>query len=173
MAREDPIQLCRRCGLCCDGSLFSHVSLSDEEARGLGENLASVRIRETGSGKQLVQACGALVADACSVYACRPAACASYECNLLKAAAAGEVELEEAAQVVDDLKREITDLAMAVLGGDSVPASLQEIRSLAIAGDPRVSPDAAARLKKIERALEKHFLGRSKGARSQGIDTPG
>ena len=31
-------QLCLECGLCCDGTLFTHVALTDEEGKRLGLN---------------------------------------------------------------------------------------------------------------------------------------
>jgi hypothetical protein len=65
--------LCRRCGLCCDGSLFDSVPLTAEEAaRGRARGLVIVA-RSDGS-PALQQRCAALGERGCGVYVDRTGA---------------------------------------------------------------------------------------------------
>lgn len=93
---ESPLStLCRGCGLCCDGTLFSHVGLEPgelEQLRALGIPTKTLK-----SGTQVLpQRCGALTGRDCSIYADRPKSCAAYNCLLAEALTEGRVTLEEA-----------------------------------------------------------------------------
>ncbi len=88
--------LCRACGLCCDGTLFTRVPLGVHEAAAPG---LDVRVTE-GGGRYVPQRCAALNEGGCTVYASRPRACAQFECLLFGALREGEVSLAEALQVV-------------------------------------------------------------------------
>jgi hypothetical protein len=93
--------LCVHCGLCCDGTLFTHVPLRRQEVEGL-ERLG-LRVAERTDGVPvLLQPCAALKERCCTVYADRPKGCRRYQCYLLTALAEGEVSLEEAHAVVDE-----------------------------------------------------------------------
>lgn len=68
--------LCRACGLCCDGSLFGRVPLTEREV----EVARRLRLPVVG-GKALAQPCAAFHGD-CEVYEDRPAACRAFVCAL-------------------------------------------------------------------------------------------
>ncbi|MET0402617.1 MAG: YkgJ family cysteine cluster protein [Cystobacter sp.] len=92
--------LCQHCGLCCDGTLFTHVPLQGSEASALRALGLPVREREEG-GAVLPQRCAALDGRRCTAYAARPEGCRRYHCQLFSALAEGEVSLPEALAVVD------------------------------------------------------------------------
>ena len=92
--------LCLHCGLCCDGTLFTHVSLRRSEAAPLKALGLPVREREDGS-PVLPQRCAALEGRSCTAYAQRPEGCRRYQCHLATALSEGEVSLDEALAVVD------------------------------------------------------------------------
>jgi hypothetical protein len=92
--------LCQRCGLCCDGTLFTHVPLHPTEVEPLRALGLPVRKREDGT-PLLPQRCAALDGRRCTAYAARPEGCRRYHCNLFAALAEGEVSLPEALAVVD------------------------------------------------------------------------
>src|SRR5262245_65319934 len=96
----DGSELCLQCGLCCDGTLFTNITLKPSEhayAQSLG--LAVNTTPDGGLGAP--QPCSAFVDGCCSLYAVgRPAACGSYRCELLKAYAAGTRNLDEVLPVV-------------------------------------------------------------------------
>jgi Fe-S-cluster containining protein len=101
-------QLCRECGLCCDGTLFDLVKLEpgDDAAKlkALGLPVALSR------GKQPVarfpQPCSALCKDrACGIYADRPWQCRTFECRLFKDAKAGRITFAAALPAVKQARR--------------------------------------------------------------------
>lgn len=92
--------LCLRCGLCCDGTLFTHVPLRASEVGPLKALGLPVKAREDGT-PILPQRCAALDGKRCTAYAERPKGCRHYHCNLFSALSEGEVSLEEALAVVD------------------------------------------------------------------------
>jgi hypothetical protein len=92
--------LCLRCGLCCDGTLFTHVPLRSTEAAPLRALGLPVKEREDGT-RVLPQRCAALDGRRCTAYSARPEGCRRYHCQLFSALAEGEVSLPEALAVVD------------------------------------------------------------------------
>ncbi len=99
--------LCLRCGLCCDGTLFTHVSLRASEEGPLKALGLPVKAREDGT-PILPQRCAALDGKQCTVYAERPEGCRRYHCNLFSALSEGEVSLEEALGVVEGVHTLLT-----------------------------------------------------------------
>jgi Fe-S-cluster containining protein len=95
--------LCRRCGLCCDGSLFDSVPLTAEEAR-QGRARGLVIVARADGSPALRQRCAALGADGCGVYVDRPGRCRVYRCMLWTGLREGEVGLAEAEAVVDEAR---------------------------------------------------------------------
>ena len=102
---ESPLsQLCLGCGLCCDGSLFTHVGLEPGEASQL--HALGIPTKTLHSGTEVLgQRCCALKGRECQIYAARPASCAAYECVLATSLTEGRVTLEEAQAVVKKAQR--------------------------------------------------------------------
>lgn len=99
--------LCRACGLCCDGTLFDLVRLEPgDDARRLarlGLPIAAARGRQAA---RFPQPCAALCADgSCRLYADRPGQCRAFECRLLQEAKAGRLSFPAAARRVTTAKR--------------------------------------------------------------------
>ncbi|MBL8914879.1 MAG: YkgJ family cysteine cluster protein [Archangium sp.] len=88
--------LCRACGLCCDGTLFTKVPLTTTE---VVPALLNVTTNATGA-RSFPQRCAALDGCDCRVYSERPTACRRYECLVIGALRGGEVSLSEALVVV-------------------------------------------------------------------------
>ena len=151
--------LCQRCGLCCDGSLFTHVPLRGAEpdrARRLG---LPVVARADGS-PALRQGCAALDGLRCTVYAERPESCRKYHCLLYAALAEGEVELDEALEVVDEARGHIQHLEAALPPAEEAnPASALE-RARRDAASGALPAPASDALKRAETFLDLHFRGR-------------
>lgn len=106
-----PEQLCLRCGICCDGTLFRDVELQPgddvEKLRALGLPLTRSRRREGADPRKFPQPCRALCSDLrCHVYANRPARCREFECALFKAVAAGKVELPAALKTIRQTRQQ-------------------------------------------------------------------
>jgi Fe-S-cluster containining protein len=96
--------LCRGCGLCCDGSLFSHVGLEPAEVTQL--KALGIPTRTLPSGTEVLpQPCAALQGRDCRIYADRPASCAAYQCLLAEALLEERVTLQEAQARVQKAQR--------------------------------------------------------------------
>ncbi len=101
-------QLCRACGLCCDGTLFDLVKL--EPGDDAGKLKALGLPVSTSRGQQLVtrfpQPCSALCEDrTCRLYADRPWQCRTFECQLFKDAKAGRITFAAALPLVKNARR--------------------------------------------------------------------
>ncbi len=76
--------LCRACGACCSGAMFSHVVLDPDELAGDTRRRLKVVTAEDGK-ERFAQPCRALVGSDCGVYLARPRVCSSYKCGLYEA----------------------------------------------------------------------------------------
>lgn len=97
-----PGELCQRCGLCCDGTLFSRVPV------GVSEQVddAGLHLIKGSNGLRFVPLCCAkLEGTACGAYLQRPQACRAFECRLFGAVRDGEVSFDDAVAVVEEVKR--------------------------------------------------------------------
>jgi len=154
--------LCLRCGMCCDGTLFTHVSLQPGEVTVLQQRGLPWISRADGS-PALAQHCAALEGRTCTVYTDRPASCRRYHCQLYAALAEKEVSLDEALGLVD-----AAQALVAAVGAQLPPASADAPRSVMQRarraeqpehGGP-LPPQAQATRERAEAFLDKHFRGR-------------
>lgn len=99
-------ELCQRCGLCCDGALFTVTPLEAHEVEPLRARALLPLARKDGA-PALAQPCAALSGLRCTIYAERPASCRRYQCLLYGALAEGEVSLDEALAVVADARARV------------------------------------------------------------------
>jgi hypothetical protein len=97
---RDGSDLCLRCGLCCDGTVFSDITIDDDEE----EFVRSLELqpRRNADGRLVSpQPCSAFVDGCCSLYERgRPATCETYTCGLLRGYTEGSASLEDALGVV-------------------------------------------------------------------------
>lgn len=101
-------QLCRACGLCCDGTLFDLVKLEPGDdagklkALGLPVSLSRGKLPIA----RFPQPCSALCEDrTCRLYADRPWQCRTFECQLFKDAKAGRITFTAALPLVKQARR--------------------------------------------------------------------
>lgn len=160
--------LCTQCGLCCDGTLFADVELSGAEAAHL-EVLGIDVDDESADAGLLSQPCPALAGRRCRIYAQRPKCCRTFACALLQDVQNGAVGVEEAGARIRTAFVHIDSVrtALAEVGARGRTLPLAERCALALARDPRGVPGLErrqARLRaakrRLERYLERHFLGR-------------
>jgi Fe-S-cluster containining protein len=101
---EDPeTTLCRACGICCSGVLFSHAEVEEHELPRLARRGLPVIRPEVGL-PELNLPCAAHGPAGCSIYEDRPEKCASYACKLRGRLARGAVTLEAALATVARIK---------------------------------------------------------------------
>ncbi len=103
-------ELCTDCGLCCDGTLFSSVSVD-------GAGLATARLHrlpllETPDSVRLELPCPALHGVLCGIYEERPESCADFACELRLSVDEGEMSYDDARAVIDKTRalREVLEV---------------------------------------------------------------
>ena len=122
-----PESICTKCGLCCDGTIFNTVSVSEHEKQRLGGVL---NVAQTGNGGAFDLPCCAFKSGLCSIYQEKPSACAKYRCKLLKNVEAGRLSRREAEGIILEVKVMRANIARAVcnevpsLAGRSLPGKM-------------------------------------------------
>jgi Fe-S-cluster containining protein len=101
---DDGSELCVACGICCDGILFSSVTITDPSE---AERVRALRIpvHVVDERHSFDQPCPALGDSGCSIYTERPLLCQAYRCLLLKQVDAGTMPLADALRTVEDARR--------------------------------------------------------------------
>jgi len=82
--------VCLGCGLCCDGTLFSHLGVLDEQDLGFPLRQLGVKLIAEAEPPAFELPCPALADGACTIYhQGRPRACSWFVCDLAAAVAEG------------------------------------------------------------------------------------
>ncbi len=95
-------QLCRTCGLCCDGTIFDYVPITKTESHRLMHRLPVLRATAE-RALHVEQRCVALGPRGCDVYAERPSSCSRFRCKLLRRVDAGETSLAVARATIEEI----------------------------------------------------------------------
>ena len=133
--------LCLRCGLCCDGTLFRDVELQpgDDAAQLRALGLPVPVAGSAASIRRFPQPCAALCPDLkCRVYADRPTRCREFECALFKVVAAKRVELPAALKTIRQTRQQ----------AEKVRRLLREL------GDAGERVSLAKRFKRVKRKFD-------------------
>ena len=163
--------LCTRCGLCCDGSLFADVELASRDGAAELEVMGlEIEDADAGDGGLLLQPCGALKAQRCSIYPYRPDCCRTFECRLLQEVKRGAVSVDRAQAKIAEARQRI-DRVLELIGqlgpdDDRLPLKERCADALAHAQEvaahwrtKRTGAELQAAMKSLERLIEKTFLG--------------
>lgn len=103
LSAQHSSQLCQACGICCSGTLFSYVDVSQKEAKALSGTC--VTPFKNDKGKLIFDLpCTALEGTRCTIYDRRPSACRTYLCSLTRGVMNGSTSLEVASKAVADIK---------------------------------------------------------------------
>jgi hypothetical protein len=155
---NDPGELCQRCGLCCDGTLFSHAPVLTPEADLLVALGLPIRPRADAT-PTLPQPCAALEGSRCRIYAQRPVACRGFDCLLHDAYAEDEVALPEALAIVGEARAEVAAVLSAL--PPSPASAFERLHDFLSSKDGEASRTALhARALKLDRFLDRQFRGR-------------
>jgi hypothetical protein len=126
-----PSDLCRSCGLCCDGTLFGKVRLQPEDMHE-PLRLAGIIVIGDETESRFKLACTAHQHGCCQVYASRPSNCRGYQCRLLRRFTRGAVTWAEATVQIGRLRRLREQLGVEVerLQPGMGRASVAEIKGI-------------------------------------------
>jgi len=98
------LQLCPKCGLCCNGVLFADVRLKKgDDGRRLTD--LGLPLKKKTGGLAFPQPCTCFDGAFCRIYAERPTQCRAFECGLLKRVQAGEMEVNTAKKKITKARR--------------------------------------------------------------------
>lgn len=125
-AAAEKSNICIDCGMCCDGTLFSEVSVRpyDDAAILITKGLT---IRPHGEERVFDLPCTEFTAGRCGIYDCRPEVCRSYRCQLLRRVERGEITAADAQTLINEAKvlrdRVRTGFQGVVSSADLMPVS--------------------------------------------------
>jgi hypothetical protein len=147
-------RLCKSCGLCCTGYLFSWVRLKAADLD-TSEALGLYVIRSDPRQRGFTQPCP-LWDGQCTVYTSPhyPRGCRNYQCTLLKELIAGNVQLPVAVDVVEQAMAMIADVEVHV--PKSAKVSFRE-RLIALMEQGNTNADFQLKADALLRYFDNHF----------------
>jgi hypothetical protein len=139
------LQLCPKCGLCCNGVLFADVELrkGDDVQRLAGLGLS---LDKKGRQRAFAQPCACFDGTLCRVYAERPVRCRTFECGLLKRVQAGELGADAALETIAQAKCQVEKVCelLRCAGSDDGQLALSKRYGRAMSGPVDLSGGKAS-----------------------------
>jgi len=87
------LSVCIGCGLCCDGTVVSHLAVADDSDLGAPLRLLGVEIVAAADPPVFALPCPAVEAGRCTIHHLqRPSACAQFECRVSRAVLDGSMD---------------------------------------------------------------------------------
>lgn len=113
--------VCIGCGLCCDGTVVSHLAVVDESDVGAPLRGLGVSIIVEADPPVFALPCPAVVDGTCSVHSLhRPRACGEFECGVSRSVLEGSLSVDDARHVIDEAKRLRADVARGAAEADEL-----------------------------------------------------
>ena len=110
-------EICVKCGMCCDGTLFNRATIKNTEDERLAKSFGLTTFSDA-DGKLNFQLPCHLFKGCCTVYdQARPNICGSFFCEPLKKAQKDEITFEKAEKLIDatvKLRNEIIEIASTI-----------------------------------------------------------
>ena len=114
--------ICVGCGLCCDGTVLTHLAVSDQSDVGAPLAALGVELHVAADPPVFALPCPAVEHGACTVFELhRPRACSHFECDLSRAVAAGDLDPQQARATI----AETIELRDRVAAGAAEPDELR------------------------------------------------
>lgn len=167
--------LCLKCNLCCNGSLFARVPVTEEERERLPDDL---EFFHRDGNLRMRLPCPRLGGDGeCTVYRDRPTVCRTYHCKLSKRVEGREISEDSALAIVAEIKavqKAATNLAKQAMGGDDegivssqIGRVFRKLRKARKEGSPQYKGFVASRAfmqrDRYDRLVRKHLQSNYKG----------
>lgn len=155
-------KLCTQCGICCNGDLFKDVELRETDdplklvalgltipARGRSATVNTTNPKSRIQNPKFQQPCTAFTNCKCSIYPDRPAHCREFECALLKATAAGKIEIPVAIEIIQRTRKR----------ADSIRQLMERL------GESRENQCLNIRFRRVRRSLEESPISKENASR--------
>lgn len=98
--------VCIGCGLCCDGSVVTHLAVRDESDLGLPLQALGVELLFAAEPPVFALPCPAVHEGRCTIHALhRPSACSQFECKLSSAVLKGDIAKSDARLIIAEALR--------------------------------------------------------------------
>ena len=112
LATDFESTLCASCGLCCDGTIFCHVSLEEGED---AKHYSELGAEPDKQRAHFPLPCAAYdSATGCAIYDSRPAACRWFHCHLLVQLQSGKITRAHALEKIDLTKQARKDVLLKI-----------------------------------------------------------
>ena len=139
------MNLCVKCGLCCNGVIFHTVRLQPADSP---KALAALglKLKRKKGAHYILQPCPAWQDAQCSIYAARPERCRLFECRQLQRVAAGETTEAAALEKIHEVQRRVAQVneLLALAGGTNAKRPLAKRCEKIMAEPLDASSDQAA-----------------------------
>ncbi len=117
------MSICIGCGLCCDGTVVSHLAVADESDLGAPLRMLGVEIMAAAEPPVFALPCPAVADGRCTIHGLhRPSACAQFECRVSAAVLDGSMTIGTARTTIDHA----LSLRDEVAAGRRSPADLEQ-----------------------------------------------
>jgi len=104
--------ICIHCGLCCDGTLFHHAKIKDNEPIAPGYVFEII----FGEKRAFKQPCPYFYDHVCGIYDHRPySCCVSFRCKLLQSVISEKVSYTEAIKTIDEVITHRTKVELNIM----------------------------------------------------------
>ena len=117
LTSEKLSEICVKCGMCCDGTLFNRAKIKNTEDERLAKSLGLTTFSDA-DGKLNFQLPCHLFKGCCTVYdQARPNICGSFFCEPLRKVQKDEMSFEKAEKLIDttlELRNEIMEIASTI-----------------------------------------------------------
>lgn len=124
--------ICIHCGLCCDGTLFNHAKIKENES--IETNYSFEIILD--EKRAFRQPCPHYKDNVCNIYTERPyIVCESFQCKLLRALRTEKISFIDAMKIIDDVITLKTKIELHLLElypentGDTLPVKMEEFKA--------------------------------------------
>jgi hypothetical protein len=109
-SESDATILCKSCGLCCNGYLFSSITLDNSEIE--SSKTIGFHVIQSGPEKATASQPCPFWTGVCKIYLHpnKPSICSVFKCKLLKEVEGGELKLVDALDIVQLTKGKIHEL---------------------------------------------------------------
>jgi hypothetical protein len=97
----EDVSICVGCGLCCDGTVVSHLALQDESDLGMPLRALGVEVIVAADPPVFALPCPAVSEGRCTIHHLhRPHACHEFECAVSTVVAGGTMTRAEARSII-------------------------------------------------------------------------